>query len=101
MNKAVKSLPNKDARIVMSFMYVAFTALFVGASAGLIQTLERSGKFKLPAGSSYYQILTVNGVVLGLVLTTIFILGVMLASISNITGGCTLARRILTWYGRC
>src|SRR5690625_1919803 len=99
MNKAIKSLPNKDARIVMAHMYVAFTALFVGASAGLLQTLERSGKLKLPASISYYQILTVHGVVLGLVLTTFFILGFMLASQSKTTGGYNKAERIIAWTG--
>src|SRR5690625_7677414 len=42
---------------------------------GLLQTLVRSGKFTLPWGIDYYQILTVHGVMLGLVLTTYFIIG--------------------------
>ncbi|MEI3610751.1 b(o/a)3-type cytochrome-c oxidase subunit 1 [Pseudogracilibacillus sp. SO30301A] len=99
MNKAVKSLPNGDSKLVMAHMYVAFTALLVGATMGLIQTLERSGAITLPAGISYYQILTVHGVVLGLVLTTFFILGFMLASQSKTTGGFNKTERTIAWIG--
>src|SRR5690625_268967 len=99
MNKAIKSLPNKDAKLVMAHMYVAFTALLVGATCGLLQTLERAGTIKLPAGISYYQILTVHGVVLGLVLTTFFILGFMLASQSKTTGGYRNGERNFAWLG--
>src|SRR5690625_444158 len=99
MNKAIKSLPNKDARLVMAFMYVAFAALFVGATMGLIQTLERANIITMPAGISYYQILTVHGVVLGLVLTTFFILGFMLASQSKTTGGYRNGERNFAWLG--
>ena len=95
----VKSLSNKDSKLVMAHMYVAFVALFVGATCGLLQTLERSGKFTLPAGIGYYQILTVHGVVLGLVLTTFFILGFMLASQSKTTGGFNKTERIISWIG--
>src|SRR5690625_1344096 len=87
MNKSVKSLSDQESRLVMAHMYVAFIALFVGATCGLLQTLERSGKFQLPAGIGYYQILTIHGVVLGLVLTTFFILGFMLSAQCKTTGG--------------
>jgi len=46
---SLKSLSNKDSKLVMAHMYVAFTALFVGASMGLLQVLERSGKITLPS----------------------------------------------------
>ncbi|MEI3604771.1 b(o/a)3-type cytochrome-c oxidase subunit 1 [Pseudogracilibacillus sp. SE30717A] len=96
---SLKSLSNKDAKLVMAHMYVAFIALFVGATCGLLQTLERSGKFTLPAGIGYYQILTVHGVVLGLVLTTFFILGFMLAAQSKTTGGFNKTERTISWIG--
>lgn len=99
MKTSIKSLSIKDSKFVMAHMYVAFIALFVGASCGLIQTLERSGKFTLPAGISYYQILTVHGVVLGLVLTTFFIMGFMLSAQSKTTGGYNKTERIIGWIG--
>src|SRR5690625_2788888 len=99
MTKSVRSLPKHESRLIMAFMYVAFAALFVGATAGLIQTLERSGKFTLPAGIGYYQILTIHGVVLGLVLTTFFILGFMLSAQSKTTGGYNKTELRLSWIG--
>lgn len=99
MNKSVKSLSDHESRLVMAHMYVAFIALFVGATCGLLQTLERSGKFQLPAGIGYYQILTVHGVVLGLVLTTFFILGFMLSAQCKTTGGYNKTELVLGWVG--
>src|SRR5699024_12198656 len=86
IKKAIRGIHTSDAKLSMAHMYIAFAALFIGASAGLIQTLERSGKLTLPAGIGYYQILTLHGVVLGLVLTTFFILGFMLAVQSKTAG---------------
>jgi cytochrome c oxidase subunit 1 len=42
---------------------------------GLLQTFVRSEKLKLPFYIDYYTILTVHCVILGLVLTTFFIIG--------------------------
>ncbi|MGM8365382.1 b(o/a)3-type cytochrome-c oxidase subunit 1 [Virgibacillus sp. W0181] len=97
--KSIRSIQTSDAKLTMAHMYVAFAALFVGASCGLLQTLERSGKFTLPFGIGYYQILTVHGVVLGLVLTTFFILGFMLAAQSKTTGGYNSFERKTGWIG--
>jgi cytochrome c oxidase subunit 1 len=83
----------------MAHFYVAFTALAIGGLAGLLQTLVRSGKFELPAGIGYYQILTVHGVVLGLVLTTFFIMGFQLAATSKTSGTFTKKQRITGWVG--
>lgn len=99
MLQSIRSIPTKDAKLTMAHMYVAFAALLVGASCGLLQTLERSGKLTLPAGIGYYQILTVHGVVLGLVLTTFFILGFMLAAQSKTTGGYNSFERKAGWIG--
>lgn len=60
----------RDGKLGMAHFYVAFIALAIGGLAGLLQVLVRSGRFQLPASIGYYQILTVHGVVLGLVLTT-------------------------------
>jgi cytochrome c oxidase subunit 1 len=83
----------------MAHFYVAFIALAVGGLAGLLQTLVRSGKFVLPAGIGYYQILTVHGVVLGLVLTTFFIMGFQIAATSRTSGTLSNLQRKLGWIG--
>src|SRR5690625_2016294 len=99
MRKSIRSIHTADAKLAMAHMYIAFTALFIGASAGLLQTLERSGKFTLPSWLGYYQILTVHGVILGLVLTTFFILGFMLAAQSKTAGKYTNGERKVAWAG--
>lgn len=56
-------------------MHVTFVSLLVGGLMGLLQTLVRSGKYTLPFNIDYYTVLTTHGVILGLVLTTFFIVG--------------------------
>lgn len=87
----------KDSRLYMSFMYVTYISLLVGGLMGLLQTLVRSGKFTLPFGIDYYTILTVHGVILGLVLTTFFIIGFQF-SLMGKTVGITDQQRKVGWW---
>ncbi|MFX3622769.1 MAG: b(o/a)3-type cytochrome-c oxidase subunit 1 [Ectobacillus sp.] len=89
----------KDAKLAMAHMHVAYIALFLGGLCGLLQVLVRSGKFNLPAGIGYYQVLTVHGVLLGLVLTTFFIVGFLFASVSKTAGTLANAVRKTGWIG--
>ncbi|TMU86808.1 b(o/a)3-type cytochrome-c oxidase subunit 1 [Bacillus sp. BHET2] len=89
----------KDARLAMAHIYVGFIALALGGLAGLLQVLVRSGRFNLPAGIGYYQVLTVHGVLLGLVLTTFFILGFQHAAISRTSGTYSGKSRLMGWLG--
>jgi cytochrome c oxidase subunit I len=101
----MKTVPEKikvdrlDGKLGMAHFYVAFIALAIGGLAGLLQTLVRSGKLVLPAGIGYYQILTVHGVVLGLVLTTFFIMGFQLVAVSRTAGTFTSKQRKAGWIG--
>ncbi|MBX6378315.1 MAG: cbb3-type cytochrome c oxidase subunit I, partial [Clostridia bacterium] len=65
-------------RVVLWNLYVAFLALLVGGLMGPFQALENAGvnlyRF-LPFLHSYYQGLTIHGVLLALVWTTFFIAG--------------------------
>ncbi|QHS22544.1 b(o/a)3-type cytochrome-c oxidase subunit 1 [Virgibacillus sp. MSP4-1] len=81
-----KRIGKPDARLSLAFIYVAFIALLLGGLMGLLQTLVRSGEFTLPFGIGYYQILTAHGVLLGLVLTTYFIIGFQYVLMSKSTG---------------
>ncbi|WP_373281905.1 b(o/a)3-type cytochrome-c oxidase subunit 1 [Compostibacillus humi] len=78
----------------MSFIYVAFIALLIGGLMGLLQVLVRSGHFTLPAGIDYYQVLTVHGVILALVLTTFFIIGFQFALMGKTVGISDRQRRL-------
>jgi cytochrome c oxidase subunit I len=89
----------RDAKVAMAYFYVAFIALAIGGLAGLLQTLVRSGKVELPWGIDYYQVLTVHGVLLGLVLTTFFIMGFQYAAISRTAGAFTDGARLTAWIG--
>ncbi|PLS16300.1 cytochrome C [Bacillus sp. M6-12] len=89
----------RDAKLSMAHFYVAFTALALGGLAGLLQVLVRSGKLELPFGIGYYQVLTVHGVLLGLVLTTFFILGFQFAVISRTAGTLSDGARKAGWIG--
>ncbi|MEC1156480.1 b(o/a)3-type cytochrome-c oxidase subunit 1 [Cytobacillus horneckiae] len=89
----------RDAKLVMAHFYVAFISLAIGGMAGLLQVLVRSGLFELPAGIGYYQLLTLHGVVLALVLTTYFIMGFQIAAVSRTSGTLTAVQRKLGWTG--
>ncbi|WP_318617938.1 b(o/a)3-type cytochrome-c oxidase subunit 1 [Sporosarcina sp. YIM B06819] len=89
-------IPKKDSKLYMSFMYVTYISLLVGGLMGLLQTLVRSGKYTLPFNIDYYTILTVHGVILGLVLTTFFIIGFQF-SLMGKTVGMTDKQRKVAW----
>ncbi|MEI4830533.1 b(o/a)3-type cytochrome-c oxidase subunit 1 [Bacillus sp. FJAT-53711] len=89
----------KDAKLAMAHIHVAFIALFLGGICGLLQVLVRSGKFNLPAGIGYYQVLTTHGVLLGLVLTTFFIIGFLFACMSKTAGILSKGVRTTGWIG--
>ncbi|MGE7764805.1 b(o/a)3-type cytochrome-c oxidase subunit 1 [Peribacillus sp. NPDC096540] len=95
-NKKVHPL---DAKLSMAHFYVAIIALALGGFAGLLQTLVRSGRMELPAGITYYQLLTVHGVLLALVLTTFFIIGFQLSAVSKTIGPLSTPSRIAGWIG--
>jgi cytochrome c oxidase subunit I len=97
-NTPVKVDP-RDAKLSMAHFYVAFIALALGGLAGLLQTLVRSGRFELPGGITYYQVLTVHGVLLGLILTTFFIMGFQFASVSRTVGTLSNGARKAGWIG--
>lgn len=98
-SNTVTKVDSRDGKLSMAYFYVAFIALALGGLAGLLQTLVRSGKVTLPWGIDYYQVLTVHGVLLGLVLTTFFIMGFQFAIISKTAGTLTRGARGTGWIG--
>lgn len=94
-----QKVDRRDAKLSMAHLYVAFIALLIGGLAGLLQVLVRSGKFELPFGIGYYQVLTVHGVILALVLTTFFIMGFQISAVSKTAGTLTNKQRMIGWLG--
>ncbi|MDQ0176147.1 b(o/a)3-type cytochrome-c oxidase subunit 1 [Bacillus chungangensis] len=99
MSQTMIKVDRRDGKLAMAHLYVAFIALALGGLAGLLQTLVRSGRFELPLGIDYYQVLTTHGVLLGLVLTTFFIMGFQFAAVSRTSGTFTKKARIAGWIG--
>ena len=99
LSSSTYKVDRRDAKLSMAHFYVAFVALALGGLAGLLQTLVRTGKLELPFGISYYQVLTVHGVLLGLILTTFFILGFQFAAVSRTTGTLSNGARKAGWIG--
>lgn len=95
----VNGIDRKDAKLSMAYMFVAFGALFIGASCGVLQGLVRGGLIELPSFIEYYQILTVHGVLLALVFTTYFIFGFLFGGMSKILGHLTIGERRAAWVG--
>ena len=95
----LQTVDRRDAKLALAHIYVAFIALLVGGLAGLLQVFVRTGQFALPAGIGYYQVLTVHGVLLGLILTTFFIFGFQIASVSRTSGTFSALQRRLGWIG--
>ena len=91
-------ITKKDSRLYMSFMHVTYVSLLIGGLMGLLQTLVRSGKFTLPFGIDYYTLLTVHGVILGLVFTTYFIIGFQYSLMAK-TVGLSDKQRKAAWIG--
>lgn len=89
----------RDGKLSMAHFYVAYIALALGGLAGLLQVFVRTGKLELPFGITYYQVLTVHGVLLGLILTTFFILGFQISAVSRTAGTMTNKTRIVGWIG--
>ncbi|MFC5559956.1 b(o/a)3-type cytochrome-c oxidase subunit 1 [Ureibacillus thermophilus] len=99
VSSGFKNVDRKDGKLALAYIYVAFIAVFLGGTAGLLQVLVRSGAYELPSFLNYYQVLTVHGVLLGLVLTTFFILGFQTAAVSRTSGTFTDKQRTIGWIG--
>lgn len=96
----LEKFDRQDGKLVLSHIIFAFTALFLGAVAGLLQSLVRGGTITLPGGIGYYQLLTAHGVLMALVFTTFFIIGFLYSGVSKTLGGKLLERtRKLGWLG--
>ncbi|MDP4083498.1 MAG: b(o/a)3-type cytochrome-c oxidase subunit 1 [Bacillota bacterium] len=98
-SSTLSKVDSRDAKLSMAHFYFAFFALALGGLMGLLQTLVRSGKVNLPGGINYYEILTVHGIMMGLILTTFFIMGFQHAAVSKTAGTYSNAARRTGWIG--
>ncbi|TQS76649.1 cytochrome C [Ornithinibacillus gellani] len=87
----------KDAKLTLTYLSVAFIALLIGGVLGLLQGLERAGLLQLPSWLNYYQVLTAHGVLLVLIFTATFVVGYFYAGISHTMGGLIPKVRKMGW----
>ena len=72
------------AQLVRFCFLVAFGALGVGGVFGLVQALHRTGIYRgLISSGDYYSVLTAHGVMLVLVFTTFFIVGIFIWAVTR------------------
>ncbi|UYZ13874.1 b(o/a)3-type cytochrome-c oxidase subunit 1 [Brevibacillus sp. WF146] len=89
-----------DQLLIQAHIGFAYLALLLGAVAGVLQTLQRTGVITLPSALGYYQLLTLHGVSLALVFTTFFIIGFLFSGVAKTTGGELRPReRAWGWTG--
>lgn len=90
----------QERRLALTFILIACFALSIGGLMGLLQALEHGGINlypSLPFLKSYYQDLTLHGVLNALVWTTFFICGFLLIAMTS-----SLKRKsniVLSWIG--
>lgn len=65
-----------EAQIVRLALYSSFIALGLGGIFGLIQTLHRVGYLRIIDSAQYYTVLTLHGVLLVIVFTIFFLVGI-------------------------
>lgn len=95
--KKALGVNSKDAKLSLTYLSVAFIALFIGGFLGLFQGLERAGLLQLPPWLNYYQVLTAHGVLLILVFTALFLVGYFYAGLSHTLGGLIPMVRRMGW----
>lgn len=88
------TLQAPEKKLYRTFIYFSIVALLIGGLMGLLQTIMRAGDFTLPFGIGYYQILTVHGVILALVMTTFFIIGFQFSLMGKSVG---ISAKQLKW----
>ena len=64
-----------EAKVVQASFAVSFIALGIGALFGLIQALHRTDVLRVIDSVDYYTLLTAHGVLLALVFTIFFLVG--------------------------
>lgn len=93
----VPSIGVKEARLAYAHVVISVLAVLIGGLAGLMQTLIRTGV--IPEVFGYYQLLTAHGIMLGLVFTTMFIIGLLYALLAKSFGRFEAFPTRLAWLG--
>jgi cytochrome c oxidase subunit 1 len=89
-----------DRKLILAHLGFSFFALLLGAIAGVLQALQRTGFITLPGDIGYYQLLTIHGVMMVLIFTTFFIFGFLYSGLAKTLGGQLLSSaNTFGWIG--
>jgi cytochrome c oxidase subunit 1 len=73
----------EEASVVKRAFFVAFVSLGIGALFGLVQALHRTNVLRVFPSDQYYTLLTAHGVLLALVFTIFFLVGLFLWALTR------------------
>lgn len=85
------SYENKYLRLTL---IISFVSLLLGGLFGLLQALERAPKIDIVSANYYYLSLTAHGVLMAIVFTTFFILGLSTYAVTRTLGTNLASRRL-------
>ena len=88
-----------EARVIRMAFYTSFVALALGALFGLLQTLHRVDYLRVIDSATYYDVLTLHGVLLVITFTIFFLVGVFTWAITiSLDRSLEDTRFTWTWY---
>ena len=89
-----------EAAVVRATFIVSFVALGIGAFFGLIQALHRTDVLRVISSVDYYTVLTGHGVLLALVFTIFFLLGLFTWAVTrSLESPLPDIRLTWAWFG--
>src|SRR6056297_3030561 len=90
----------EEASVIKANLAVSFIALGIGAFFGLVQALHRTGYFRFIDSVDYYTVLTGHGVLLALVFTIFFLVGLFTwAVVQSLERPMPDIRLTWAWFG--
>jgi cytochrome c oxidase subunit 1 len=90
----------EEASVIKANLVVSFIALGIGAFFGLVQGLHRTNYFRFIDSVDYYTVLTGHGVLLALVFTIFFLLGLFTwAVVQSLERPMPDIRLTWAWFG--
>ncbi|GAB3672972.1 b(o/a)3-type cytochrome-c oxidase subunit 1 [Halopiger thermotolerans] len=98
-NAYVDQFPD-EARVIRAAFWSSFVALAIGGVLGLVQALHRTDVLRVIDSADYYTVLTAHGVLLAIVFTIFFLVGLFTWAVTtSLDRGLEDLRFTWGWYG--
>ena len=90
----------EEAKIIRMAFFSSFAALAVGGVLGLVQVLHRIDIVRIIDSSTYYDVLTLHGVLLAITFSIFFLVGIFTWAVTtSLDRSVEDIRFTWTWYG--